>query len=132
MNQLRTEFLMPDEAALIRHDAASMVADVSLRTTVIYRKHGAGTFDPTTGAETGGDTDYTVGAIRAVVTEREAAVSQGLYQTGDVRFTFDRASLPITPSDEDEIVEGATTYRVKDWNTDPLSVLWNVVARRVG
>jgi hypothetical protein len=131
MNPLTTDFVTPAEAALIRADAAALVADVHLRTLVTYKKAGTPVFIPSTGAETNSYTDYIIGGVRSIVTEREAALSDGRYQAGDVRYTFERASLPITPGDEDLILEGSTTYKVKTWNTDPLSVLWNIVAGRV-
>ena len=129
MRSLTTDFLTPAEAALIRADAAALVADPQVRTLVTYRQFGTVVYNPSTGTETITTTDYVVGAIRSIITEREAALSQGRYQTGDIKYTFERASLPITPSDEDVIIEGASTYKVRDWSTDPLSVLWNIVAR---
>lgn len=131
MRALTTEFMTPFEAAVIRADAAALVADQEVRVLVTYRQHGTSTFNPSTGTETSTSTDYVVGAVRSVVTEREATLAEGRYQAGDVKYTFDRASLTITPGDEDVIIEGDETFKVKVWMTDPLSVLWNVVATRV-
>lgn len=125
------DFLTDDERALMFADVADLTTDGQLGVTLLYRDVGAPTFNPATGAHTANDVEYGAQAIRNEITAKEADVSGGQYQTGDVRYLVARATLPITPAREDRIVEGGDTHEIIDWRSDPVGLTWRIIARKV-
>lgn len=128
----RPDFLFPEELAQIGVDVAGLVADPQVRVLVTYRDFASRTFVPSTGTTTNVYSDYaSVGAVRNAVPTGEVAAADGLYKSGDIRYTFSRADVPVEPDVEDRIVDGAATYGVVAWDTDPIQQLWRVVARLI-
>jgi hypothetical protein len=127
----RTDFLSVEELAQIRQDVRDLFADSQIAVPITYRSFQSSTFTPGTGAYTKTFTDTALTAVRNMVPEREVAAGQGLFQAGDLRFIIARALLPTSPAKEDELVDGASTYNVVAWDTDPVGALWRVVARKV-
>lgn len=112
-------------------DVADLLGDTHLSVPVTYRAFGGTTFTPSTGAATRTFTNTTLRAIRNAIPTREVVASDGLYRQGDLRFILQRAALPTEPTKDDHLVDGAKTYDVIDWDSDPISVLWRIVAREV-
>jgi hypothetical protein len=126
----RLDFLTPVELAQIAADVASLVTDPQLTKPVTYRNFQSITFTPSTGMQVPSFTDSSLRVIRNNVTTRDVAIANGLYQMGDVLFTFDRATFSaITPNREDLIVDEGETWKVVSWETDPIQKLWRIVAR---
>lgn len=126
----RIDFLSSEELSQIAADVSSLITDPELTKPVTYRNFQSTSFTPSTGMQTATYTDSSLRVIRNNVTTREVAASNGLYQMGDVLFTFDRATFSaITPNREDRIVDDNETWGVVSWTTDPIQRLWRVVAR---
>ncbi len=132
------DFVMPSEVALIQADAHGVVADPQLGVSITYRSYQSRTFTPSTGVWTPTYADQStivdgspLRAIRSLINAREAAASQGIYQAGDVRYLITRADLLTVPGTDDRVVEGAYTYDMVDWQSDPVSAFWRLVMRRV-
>lgn len=131
MSLPRVDFLFPSERLLILQDAADVTGDPSLGISVTYRHLTGRSFTPSTGAMTPTYTDTTLSAIRNVISAQQVAVSNGLYQMGDIRYLIERADLASDPGKEDQIVEGGVTYGIVSVDSDPVSAFWRVVARRL-
>lgn len=127
----RADFLMASELAQISDDVLGLFADSQLSMPITYRSFQSRTFTPSTGANVPTYTDYAIRAVRIVVPTREVQASQGLYQMGDLRFFIARSTLAATPDKEDVVIDGSNTYNLVSWDTDPLSQIWRVVARKV-
>lgn len=128
----RLDFLTPVELAQIAADVASLITDPQLTKLVTYRNFVSTSFTPSTGVQTPTYTNSSLRVIRNNVTTRDVAISNGLYQMGDVRFTFDRATFAaITPNREDLIVDDNESWKVVSWETDPIQKLWRIVGRLV-
>lgn len=131
MNVPTPDFLTAGERSLIGADVAALMDDTELSVAVTYRDFVSRALTPATGAYTETYSDLAIRAVRNVLSQRELALAEGLYQAGDVRFLFARSDLTITPAREDRIVHGGVTYEPRTWDTDPVGAFWNVVARRV-
>lgn len=127
---MNPEFLFPSELALIQADVTTLFADTELAVTVTYRALTGRTFTPSTGAWTPTYTETVLGVIRNELSMQEIAASEGLYQMGDLQFILQRALVP-TPSKEDRIVDGTEVFDLVRWESDPLSALWRIIARKV-
>ena len=108
-----------------------LVNDLDIGLSVVYRSFQGETFTPSTGAGTSTFTDYTIQIIQNAISAGEIRAAGGLYQMGDIRFLIARSTLPVSPSKEDLILLGAETYNLVKWDTDPLNLLWRLVARKV-
>ena len=127
----RTEFLSPFELALITDDAAGLANDTEIGVPATFRKFVSRTFTPSTGASTPTYTDYAVRVIESYLTISEVRASDGLFQTGDVRLSIPRSILSISPNEGDRIVFRAETYDLVHCNSDPLSIFWRIVWRKI-
>lgn len=127
----RVDFLFPNERLLILQDVADLTTDPSVGVSVTYRRLTGRSFTPSTGANTPTYTDTALRAVRNMVSAQQVAVSNGLYQMGDVRYMIERAALTGDPIKEDLVVEGGVTYGLVSVDSDPLSAFWRLVARRV-
>lgn len=95
--------------------------------TATYRKTGAQTYDPTTGAQTAATTDFTVTAIFTSYNRREKETDfqnsrRQIIEFGDQKVLIPYADLPISASDvslEDVILDGAAVWRIIDHKVDP-------------
>ena len=125
------DFLLAAESLLIENDVAALMDDTQLSVAITYQAYAGVTHTVTTGAYTSTPTSSSIRAIRNVLESREVRASNGLYQLGDIRFMIARTDFTGTPTREDRIVQGSDTYELIDWETDPLSALWNIVARGV-
>lgn len=130
MNSPTPDFLLARESTLIGTDIAALLDDQQLSVAVTYKEYTGRTFTPTTGATTNAYTSTALRAVRTSLSARELAAGAGVYQAGDVKFTFARSDLTWTPQLQDRIVEDGVTYSLVNWQTDILSMLWIVVARR--
>ena len=124
-------FLTTAERALMQQDGSDLTTNPILSPPITYRSYQSRTFTPSTGAYVATYGDTTVGAIRSELSSREVAASQGLYQQGDLRFVILRAALTPAPGKEDKIIADGAEYDVKGWDSDPIALLWRIVARRV-
>lgn len=127
----RLDFLLGEELAQIGDDVTGLLADPQLSVAVTYQDFQSTTVNPGLGTDVRTYTDSSIRAIRNAVPSREVQASGGLYQMGDLRFMVARSDLPITPNSEDRLVDGALTYNLVSWDTDPLAKLWRLVARLV-
>lgn len=127
----RMDFLSTEELAQINADVVDLLGDTQLSVAITFRDYQSRVFTPSTGVTVATYADYSIRAIRNAVPAREVQASLGLYQAGDLRFIISRALLPITPNKEDLIVDGASTYNLISWDSDPISQLWRIVARLV-
>ena len=137
----KIDFLLPEERTLIGEDVTGVTSDPQLAILVTYKNFIDRIFVPATGIQTPNYTNTTLNsagaalrAIRNSLPTREVVASDGLYQMGDVRYTFARSDLPILPTlpnREDRIVDNGVTYEVVSWDTDPVEKLWRIVARRM-
>lgn len=92
--------------------------------TVIYRTVGAQAYNPTTGVLTATNTDSTVTAIFTAIKRDKTDIDMQnsrrvTVEMGDQKCLIPYSSLPITPTMEDRIIDGATTWRIIDWKIDP-------------
>lgn len=125
------DFLTAGELALIRGDVTDLTSDVQINATITYRAFQSRTFTPSTGEYTLTYTDTVLGAIRNEVPMSEVVASDGLYERGDLKFIINRPLLPSEPGKEDRILDGSTVYDLVTWDSDPISALWRIVARKV-
>ena len=125
------DFLTADEKALMVSDFADIVTDPSIGGTINYRQYASrADFDQTTGELTTGFSNHWIYAIRAPVSEKQLQLSNGQYQTGDIRYMIQYTDI-TAPSKDDRIVdEGKTMYAV-DILTDPLRIFHSVITRNV-
>lgn len=135
MNQSPTmDFLTSDERDLVAADVSDLMDDPHISVAVNYLDVGAPTFTPSTGAMTANNVSHALRAVRNVLSAREVGAAQGKYQMGDVRYLLERAhldALGIVPVTEDRITEEGMAYEFIHFDTDPLGVVWRIVARRV-
>jgi len=126
-------FLPQADRDQIQADAEALFVDARVIVPVTYRDFLGETFDPETGVKARTYTDLALNAIRNAVPAREVQAAAGLYATGDLQFTLVRRLLgAITPTRDDLLVDGTTTYDLISWDSDPLGLLWRIVARKVG
>lgn len=130
MNQ-NVEFLFTAERALMTADAAGLMNDTDIGLAMTYRDFQSKTFTPSTGQTTPTYTDIAVQGIQNAIPAREVEASNGLYQMGDIRLTFARSQLTITPNKEDLIVLDGQNYSVVNFDSDPANLLWRITARRM-
>lgn len=125
------DFLTADEKDLIVSDFSDIVTDPSIGGTINYRQYAnRNDFDPSTGELTAGFSNNWIHAIRAPVSEKQLQLSNGQYQTGDIRYMV-RYSDITDPSKDDRVVdEGKLMYAI-DILTDPLRIFHSVICRNV-
>ena len=99
------DFLTADEKALMVSDFADIVTDPSIGGTINYRQYASrADFDQTTGELTTGFSNHWIYAIRAPVSEKQLQLSNGQYQTGDIRYMIQYTDI-TAPSKDDRIVD---------------------------
>jgi hypothetical protein len=126
------DFLFPTEAAMIAADVVALAADPQgPGADITYRRFLSRTFTPSTGSYSPTYADLATRAVRNVVSAQQIAAAQGLYREGDIRFLIPRANLAAEPNKEDVIVQGAASYSLVQWDSDPVSAFWRIVARLV-
>ena len=125
------DFLFPYERSMMLQDAHDLLADTQLSVPVTYRAFISRSFTPSTGGYTPNYSDTSLRVIRNALPMREVVASDGLFEQGDLRFIFDRASLVPEPTKDDRIVDGVKVYDVIDWDSDPIAAMWRIVARKV-
>lgn len=116
---------------MIAGDVVDLMGDPSLAVTITYKAFQSRTFTPETGASTVTYADTTLGAIRNEIPSKEVQAAAGLYQQGDLRFIIARAQLIPAPGREDLILDAGIVYNLVAWDSDPVSALWRIVARKV-
>lgn len=132
MKREATEFLTTFEATEIASDVADLMDDTDLTVSITYRDYQSSTRTLTTGVYTPTYTDYAIRCLQDALSAREVKAGEGLYEHGDLRFTFAQSDVSgVTPTREDQIVLGSETYEVVWWREDPISSMWEVVARKV-
>lgn len=127
----RIEFLSTYERALIGADAVGLTTDTDIAVSITYRDLQSSTFTPSTGLQTPTYTDYAITAVQNDMPEGEVKASEGLYQMGDFKLIIPRSVLPITPNKEDVIVIDGVNYSIVSSQTDPIRLLWRLVARKM-
>jgi len=125
-----TDFLTVEELASMHADVTDLTVDPQIAPPVTYRAFQSQTFTPSTGSYTPTYADTVVGAVRNHIPTKEVVASQGTYQQGDLEFIIHRAALATAPAKEDRIVDGTTTYGLISVDSDPIALLWRIVARR--
>ena len=127
----KTDFLSGEELTQVGADIVDLLGDTQISAAITYRRFTGNAFTPATGANTPSYTDTSLRAIRNAIPAREVAASEGLYKMKDLRFIIARAELSGEPTKDDRIVDGSDTYDLVDWDSDPVGVLWRIVARKV-
>ena len=121
------DFLTTEEKALMISDFADIVSDPSIGGTINYRTYtNRADFDPTTGELSTGFANHWIYAIRAPVSEKQLQLSNGQYQTGDVRYMIQYANI-TAPSKDDRVGDDSKTMYVIDILTDPLRIFHSVI-----
>ena len=82
-------------------------------TQIVYHEHGASTYDPLTGAMTGGDVDHT---INAGVLNRSRVEEGGANEVYELLLWVEHKTLPILPTTADSV-----TYDGKRWKVTEVS-----------
>lgn len=125
------DFLTTEEKALMVSDFSDIITDPSIGGTINYKRYAnRKDFDVTTGELETGFTNNWIYAIRAPVSEKQLQLSNGQYQTGDIRYMIKYTDI-TAPSKDDRIVdEGKTMYAI-DILTDPLRIFHSVICRNV-
>lgn len=125
------DFLSAEEKAMMVSDWSDIVTDPSIGGTVNYRKYlNRADFDAATGNLETGFGNKWMYAIRAPISEKQLQLSNGQYQTGDIRYMIRYTDMP-DPSKDDRIVdEGKAMYAI-DILTDPLRIFHSVICRNV-
>lgn len=114
--------------ALVKGALSTVGASVQGSTrAATYRKTGAQTYNPATGAQTATATDYPVTAVFTSYARREKETDfqnsrRQIIEFGDQKVLIPYADLPINASDislEDVILDGASVWRIIDHKIDP-------------
>ena len=125
------DFLSTEEKALIVSDFSDIVTNPNIGGTVNYRKYlSRGEFDPSTGRVETNLSNSWIWAIRAPISEKQLQLSNGQYQTGDIRYMIRYTDIPA-PSKDDEVVDGGKAMYAIDILTDPLRIFHSVICRNV-
>ena len=125
------DFLTTEEKALMVSDFADIITDPSIGGTINYRRYSnRADFDPTTGELASGFVNNWIYAIRAPVSEKQLQLSNGQYQTGDIRYMIKYTDI-TAPSKDDRIVDEEKTMYAIDILTDPLRIFHSVITRNV-
>jgi hypothetical protein len=124
------DFLTVGERALMQQDGTDLLANIRLAPPITYRSFVSRVFTPSTGATTATYDDTVLGAIKSDLSAREVAASGGLYQQGDLNFVILRAALAPAPGKEDKLLVDGAEYDVRSWASDPINLLWRLIARR--
>ena len=131
MNTPVVDYLTTRESTDITNDVADLMDDTQVSRAITYRDYQSATKTVSTGAYTTTYSDASIRGIRTEVSAREVGAGEGLYQMGDLRYLLAQSDLSATPTREDRIVDGSTTYEVIAWEADPISMTWTIIARRV-
>jgi hypothetical protein len=117
-----------DLAALVKRAFSTVGGAVQDSTRqVTYRKTGAQTYNPATGAQSATTTNYTVTAIFTSYSRKEKETDfqnsrRQAIEFGDQKVLISYADLPVSASDislEDTILDGASAWRIIDHKVDP-------------
>lgn len=127
----RIEFLSTAERTMMTADALGLTTDLDIAVAITYRDLQSTTFSPSTGAQVPVYTDYNITVVQNDLPEMEVQASDGLYQMGDFRLIIPRSVLAISPNKEDIIVIDGITYSIISVGTDPIRLLWRIVARKM-
>lgn len=100
----------------------------NLQGTVTYRAAGTPSYNATTGASTLTMTDYTVPATFARY--RKEDIDGDAIRPEDQKCLIGATHLAVTPTLNDTIVNGATTWVVQGAQIDPAGALWVIQVRR--
>src|SRR3990172_3704055 len=105
--------------------------DTQVSRAITYRDYQSVSHTVSTGTYTPTYTDLSVRGVRTGLSAKEVAAGAGVYQMGDLWDFLAQSGLSATPTREDRIVDGSTTYEVIAWEADPISMTWTIIARRV-
>jgi len=85
--------------------------DNTFPTEIVYHQHGAGTYDPLTGAVTGGDTDH---AIKAGVLSRSRVEEGGVNEVYEISLWVHHGAsgLAFLPTTADSFTYDAVVWKV--------------------
>jgi len=125
------DYLTTRESTDITNDVADLMDDTQVSRAITYRDYQSVSHTVSTGTYTPTYTDLSVRGVRTGLSAKEVAAGAGLYQMGDLRYFLAQSDLSATPTREDRIVDGSTTYEVIAWEADPISMTWTIIARRV-
>ena len=125
------DFLTTAERSLMQSDFSDMVTDPSVGGTIQYwRCTALSAFDPTSGSVSATFEKTWISMLRAPISEKQLQLSDGKYQTGDIRYMI-RYSDITQPGKDDRIVDESKTMYAIDILTDPLRIFHSVIARNV-
>lgn len=100
----------------------------NLQGSVTYRAAGNPVYNATTGATALAMTDYTVPAT--FVRYRKEDIDGDAIRPEDQKCLIGATHLTVTPTLNDTIVDGATTWIVQGGQIDPAGALWVIQVRR--
>jgi len=125
------DFLSEFERDLIASDLSDIVTDPSISGTVLYQRNtGKADFDPSTGRQEVQFAKQWIRAIRAPISEKQIQLSDGKYQSGDIRYMI-RYTDVTNPSKDDRIVDESKTMYAIDILTDPLRIFHSLITRNL-
>lgn len=107
-----------------------LLTETELSTEIVYRRPRSTSYSATTGKQTRAVAEWTFDAVAQDVSAKLASHSGGRFRTGDRRFQFIRAELPMEPTAGDEVRERGTVYKVVAWSSDPQAMTWVVTGRK--
>lgn len=112
-------------------DFSDIVGDPSIGGTINYRRMvSRGTFSPSSGSIAITFSDNWINALRAPVSEKQIELSDGKYQTGDIRYMIAYANM-TNPGKDDRIVDEGKEMFTVDILTDPLRIFHSVITRNL-
>ncbi len=103
-----------------------------LPAAITYRSVSSQTYTPSSGSVVDSATTVSLNAIRQDLNEKAIALGSGLFVVGDVMFLVAVEDLgEVTPREEDQIIDGDTTFEVVDWTLEEDENVYRFHARRV-
>jgi len=107
---------------------AQTLVDQTFPTDVVYHQHGAGTYDPLTGAVAGGDTDH---AIKAGVLSRKRLEEGGTNETYEIALWVHHGAsgLGFLPTTADSFTYDGVVWKVT--TVDPTYSSKTLIASKI-
>jgi len=100
----------------------------NLQSTVTYYASGTPSYNATTGAVTVSQTAYSI--LATLVRYRKEEIDGDAIRVEDKKALIAALNLPVTPTLNDTLVDGANTWIVVGANIDPAGALWILQLRR--
>ena len=108
---------------------AAMNALGDIPVTATFTDVAPGTFDPESGAYSGGsETNHSVSAIFSQY--KIERIDGTVIQQGDAKLTLRQADLAITPALGDKVSINGVSYSILNISSDPANATWTLQLRR--